>query len=84
MEREAKDRKEVEGKNGGIGWDADGPEMKCSADEWLKDLRNVWVDMVVKGRVYPEGLGLLPTQAPADSPSARDVAQSWWSEKLRC
>lgn len=28
-------------------------------DEWLKDLRNVWVDMAVKGRVYPEGLGLL-------------------------
>lgn len=27
-------------------------------DEWLKDLRNVWVDMAVKGRVYPEGLGL--------------------------
>lgn len=43
LEREAKDRKEVEGKNGGIGWVAeiltgmaDGPEMKCSVDEWPK------------------------------------------------
>lgn len=41
------------------------------------------MDMVVKGRVYPEGLGQLPTQAPADSLSARAVAQSWWNEKLR-
>lgn len=76
VEREAKDRKEVEGKNGGIGRDAEiltgmanDPEMKCSVDEWLKTegFEECMGGCGCEGWVYPEGLGLLPTQAPADS-----------------
>lgn len=30
---------------------ADGPEREWGMDEWLKDLKNVWADLAVQGRV---------------------------------